>query len=197
MKHRDNLIAREDQGTFWWELRSCAYYDAFQKVKILYNETSKELHAFIDQEKFYVNKTGFIILSDDNEYLLGLLNSKLMDWYYRVDFPTYGDPWKGGRVQFRKDPNMLGIPIASANKFLKSSVTDLVSKIIPLAQSGDYLHNPAKQAQVKEYEKQIDQMVYKLYGLTEEEIEMVEGKLQENLIKSDLNRHKVTIPNHP
>jgi hypothetical protein len=41
----------------------------------------------------------------------------------------------------------------------------------------DYLQNPAKQAteQVKQYEKQIDQIVYKLYGLTDEEIAIVEG----------------------
>ena len=40
----------------------------------------------------------------------------------------------------------------------------------------DYLQNPAKQAQVKEYEKQIDRMVYELYGLTNEEIKIVEGE---------------------
>jgi len=39
----------------------------------------------------------------------------------------------------------------------------------------DYLENPQKQAKVKELERQIDQMVYKLYGLTEEEIRTVKG----------------------
>jgi hypothetical protein len=39
----------------------------------------------------------------------------------------------------------------------------------------DYLANPAKQAKVKEYERQIDQMVYQLYDLTPEEIAIVEG----------------------
>jgi hypothetical protein len=36
------------------------------------------------------------------------------------------------------------------------------------------LVNPAKQAKVREYEKQIDQLVYRLYGLTPEEIQIVE-----------------------
>jgi len=50
---------------------------------------------------------------------------------------------------------------------------------------GDYLNNPTKQAkaclsedarrQVKQYEHQIDQLVYKLYNLTDEEIKIVEG----------------------
>lgn len=39
----------------------------------------------------------------------------------------------------------------------------------------DYLENSTKKAEVKEYEKQIDQMVYKLYGLTNEEIDIIEG----------------------
>ena len=42
--------------------------------------------------------------------------------------------------------------------------------------SVDYLQNPAKQTQVREYEKQIDQLVYKLYDLTSEEIKVVEVK---------------------
>ena len=35
---------------------------------------------------------------------------------------------------------------------------------------------PAKQAQVKEFERRIDRMVYDLYGLTKEEIQIVEGE---------------------
>ncbi|HHT9106827.1 MAG TPA: hypothetical protein ACFYD7_13300 [Candidatus Wujingus californicus] len=40
----------------------------------------------------------------------------------------------------------------------------------------DYLQSLDKQAKVREYEKQIDQLVYKLYGLTEDEIAIVEGR---------------------
>jgi len=47
-------------------------------------------------------------------------------------------------------------------------------RILPLTQSDDYLENPQKQAKVKEYENQIDQLVYQLYNLTEEEIKIVE-----------------------
>lgn len=37
----------------------------------------------------------------------------------------------------------------------------------------DYLTNPAKQAEVREYKRQIDALVYKLYDLTPEEIRIV------------------------
>ena len=53
----------------------------------------------------------------------------------------------------------------------------LVDQILSLTQSDDYLQNTDKQAKVKEYERQIDQMVYKLYDLTPEEIAIVEGQI--------------------
>ncbi|MFN3599133.1 MAG: hypothetical protein ACK4VK_05295, partial [Aquificaceae bacterium] len=52
----------------------------------------------------------------------------------------------------------------------------LVDKILSITQLYDYLSNPQKQKEVKKLEKQIDQLVYKLYGLTDEEIKTVEGE---------------------
>ncbi|MEW6619510.1 MAG: hypothetical protein AB1422_09310 [bacterium] len=51
----------------------------------------------------------------------------------------------------------------------------MVDKIFAITGDDDHLQNSEKQAQVKEYENQIDQMVYQLYGLTEDEIKIVEG----------------------
>ena len=56
--------------------------------------------------------------------------------------------------------------------------TTTVNKILSLTQSEDYLKNPQKQAKVKQYQRQIDQLVYKLYELTDEEIKIVEEELK-------------------
>ena len=56
--------------------------------------------------------------------------------------------------------------------------TTTVNQILFLTQSEDYLENPQKQAKVKEYERQIDQLVYKLYDLTDEEIKIIEEELK-------------------
>jgi len=53
-------------------------------------------------------------------------------------------------------------------------IFDIVDKILAITKDDDCLQNSVKQAQVKEYEKQINQLVYKLYVLTEEEIKNVE-----------------------
>ena len=49
-----------------------------------------------------------------------------------------------------------------------------IDKILAITKDDGYLQNPSKQAKVKEWEHRIDQMVYELYGLTKEEIKIVE-----------------------
>ena len=50
----------------------------------------------------------------------------------------------------------------------------IVNNILSLTKDDDYLQNTLKQAQVKEYERQIDRMVYELYDLTDEKIKTIE-----------------------
>ena len=57
----------------------------------------------------------------------------------------------------------------------QKAIIDSANQISAIAKDKDYLTNPAKRAKLKEYEHQIDEMVYKLYGLTPEEIAVVEG----------------------
>jgi len=52
---------------------------------------------------------------------------------------------------------------------------NLSYRFATLIKDPDYPENPTKQARVKTLENQIDQLVYKLYDLTPEEIEIVEG----------------------
>ena len=68
--------------------------------------------------------------------------------------------------------------ITSQNKTIVKRIEHLVDLFLSLTQSENYLENPQKQARVKEYERQIDQLVYKLYDLTDEEIKIVEEEIR-------------------
>ena len=70
------------------------------------------------------------------------------------------------------------IPIKEATSLEQKAIIVLVDNILSITHSEDYLQNQSKQAKVKQYEKKIDRMVYELYGLTEEEIKIVEGESQ-------------------
>ena len=133
---------------------------------MVYNETSKKLHAFVDYDNLYINKTGFIILSPDIEYILGILHSTLFDYFYRHEFPSWGDPWAGGRVQFRGD-RMAKVPIAKTDNKTRKAITDLVSQIQDAKKK-------APDANVYALERRIDRIIYDLYSLTPEEIAIIE-----------------------
>ena len=68
------------------------------------------------------------------------------------------------------------LPIHNNWKSCKDPIIIRVNQILEITGAEEYLQNPAKQAQVKALEREIDQMVYQLYGLTEEEIKIVEGE---------------------
>jgi hypothetical protein len=74
------LRKRQDQGKNWWELRSCAYWNEFERPKIVYQEIQfHPSYAFDRAGMFGNNKTFFVPCED--LYLLAVLNSPLMWWY--------------------------------------------------------------------------------------------------------------------
>jgi len=109
----------------------------------------------------------------EQKCLNGLLNSKYMTFYFRQKFKD--KHLAGGYLGINKS-TIEKLPLVDIDKTEQIKISDIVNKILSLTQSEDYLENPQKQTKVKEYEHQIDQMVYKLYDLTPEEIKIVEGE---------------------
>ena len=159
--YRDRLVARDDQGVFYWELRSCSYYDEFEKPKIIYPDISPIMRACYDVENAYCLQTTYILPTDDLS-LLAILNSQLVDWYARHKFQSLNDPWAGGGLRFIAQ-YMKHVPIAERTAAQKAALSRLVEQI---------LADPQSDA-VREIEREIDALVYRLYGLTDSEIELI------------------------
>ena len=169
LQYEQQLRTRTDKGTYFWELRSCAYWSAFNESKLVFNETSKNLHAYLDTEGNVINKTGFIILTPEAPFVLSVLNSTLLDWLYRSTFPAWGDVWNTGRVQFRGNL-MNQVPIPAANAADKAKLTKLAERAAKAATAGDT-------AAVIVIERDIDEIVYRLFDLTPAEITQIETAL--------------------
>ena len=118
--YRDRLIARDDQGKFYWELRSCSYYAEFEKSKIIYPDISPSMRACYDMTKAFCLQTTYILPADDLS-LLAILNSQLVDWYARHKFQSLNDPWAGGGLRFIAQ-YMKHVPIANRTAAQKSGV---------------------------------------------------------------------------
>ncbi len=77
---RDALVKRQDQGEFWWELRSCAYWDKFDQPKIIYPEITWRAQWCFDESSLYINNTVYILPAQD-PWVLAVMNSPLMWWF--------------------------------------------------------------------------------------------------------------------
>jgi hypothetical protein len=177
-RFKDKLMARgqctssRGGGTegqhHWLELDNNpkqAYLDAFDRPKLVFNETSKELHAYVDRDGYAINKTGFIITTPVPDFLLSVMMSKAMDFLFRSEFPSWGDPWLEGRVQFRGD-RMATIPIPPATPADQSALTALAKRAAESTGS-----------ELASIEREIDQIVYRLFDLTAEEIALIQSRL--------------------
>lgn len=110
---------RQDQGTQWWELRSCSYYEAFSNPKIIYPQIMPESRFYMDTRNFFTNQKCFIIPSSD-WYLLGVLNS---DYVWRLI--KDGSPsLRGGYAEPRRD-FMLNLLIPAAPTGEREAVAKL------------------------------------------------------------------------
>lgn len=154
------LRVRDDQGRFWWELRSCSYYDDFDSDKIVYPDIAHHSKFAWDESKSFLGNTAYIIPTNE-KWLVGYLNSSLVWWFYL----NVSSIIQGGFVRFIAQ-YMEQLPIPPTTDTQKAPIIELVQKI---------LANPNSPA-IPQLEAEIDRLVYDLYGLTDEEILLVEGK---------------------
>lgn len=119
-------------------------------------------------------KTTLMITSNNLEnlkYLLAIVNSKLAFFYIKEKYPAAS--YNQG-TSFTKEM-ISDLPLPDISNADNKKILEIVDKILEITKSDDYINNSEKQTKIQGYKKQIDQMVYKLYGLTEEEMEVVES----------------------
>lgn len=219
---------RFDKGDFFWELRNCAYYDLFEKPKIIFPNLQNSNKFSFDDTGAYINAPAVILPTNDN-YVVPILNSKLV-WYFLTNICVVRS---GGYIEV-KPQYFEQIPLPEISEHRKSTlqsftenivnstsqtqrlsnkfITLLLSKFediritkklekwheigfsdfknelrkqkisLSLSDESDWIDFFEEQKQcisevlnsIMTLEKEIDHMVYELYGLTEEEIRIVE-----------------------
>jgi len=151
------------------------YYPEFEKEKVVWQEIVREPSFAYDENGMYIEATGFIMTGQDLKYLLGLLNSRPVSYLFKKFYSGGGLGEEGYRYKKEFLQRLPIPPINNQNKSLVDQIVKNVNQILSLTQSPDYETSKEKQAKVKEFEKEIDRLVYELYGLTEEEIKLIEG----------------------
>jgi type I restriction-modification system DNA methylase subunit len=169
----ENWEGRKPGSYLWYELQDAIdYFEAFEKPKIVLPDIALRMQALYDNYNFYCVNTAYIISIDD-KFLLGILNSNLVQYYYS----KISSSIRGGYFRFIKQ-YLETIPITLALQSRKE-IINFVDQLIQLNEEKSESKLQTKIIQLEgkiDYcEKRINEIVYQLYELTKEEIEIVEG----------------------
>jgi hypothetical protein len=139
----------------------------FEREKILSRFVAQEIIAtYDDQNRYYEHTLHSTYIQDKRfktKYILALYNSSLLKFYYQKTNSHEGNIFPQIRIS-----SLENLPVKIATTDFQGLIEKLVDQILTAKKSDP-------KADTTALEKAIDQLVYQLYGLTEEEIKIVEG----------------------
>jgi adenine-specific DNA-methyltransferase len=178
-KELKNRATVKNEGRIWWRYSRPMHKEYYNLPK-LYCSRRAFRNTFCYDDGFdclgFSNMT--VIFGTNSElsvkYILALLNSKLLTFRYR----SIGKQTGGGSFEYF--PNGVGkLPIVKANQKTQNDITSLVEKMLELKQKEAVEPNQQLKTmisrQIEGVDTAIDNAVYALYNLTEDEIKVVEG----------------------
>lgn len=169
LKYKDKLKLRNQAEVGiryeWYALQRCAatYFADFIKPKIIWGELSDEPKFAYDDQGYYAEATLFIMTGDHLKYLLAIMNSRLGKWYFEQISTTSGmgtNRWKKYKIEM--------FPVVVPTENQEREIVSLVDQVIT-AKVGDS-HSPKAQ----ELERAIDEKIYALYQIADEEKSLIE-----------------------
>ncbi len=176
-KYYKQLEKRQDKGITPYNLRNCAYLEEFEKDKIAWQRVKdKNKFALSEKGQYILDSMAFIISFKNKEtylYLLAILNSNLVYYWIKHNVHEYGS------TGFRLSNQYVElIPIPETDEKTRDKMIKFVEHIINLKEKINTIKNPNEvkntQRQIDAIEKNIDEIVYKLYNLNDSEIKIIE-----------------------
>jgi hypothetical protein len=167
-------------------IHSCKRTDIFEcEEKILFRRVGESIVATLDRERYYALNTLVVITpsalgQDQLTYVLGLFNSTLINFYYRQFLKSPKRTFSEIQAQQVGQLPLRTIDFSDqTDEDRHNRMVELVERMLKLrkdlqAAKTDHEKSLA-QRQIKETDRQINQLVYELYSLTDKEIEIVEG----------------------
>lgn len=141
----------------------------FESTKILTPEISFGCNMTIDKGNLYHNTQNYTLMpinkyQNKEHKLLGILNSKLF-WFF---ISNTGTILRGGYFRFKtKYIEEFPLPVSELDGIICNSIGELVANVL-------LTKSKSSDADTSAYEQEIDRLVYKLYGLTYEEVKVVD-----------------------
>jgi type I restriction-modification system DNA methylase subunit len=167
-------------------IHSCKREDIFlTKEKIFFRRVADRLIATLDTNMYYGLHTLVVMnlkpnVKENIRYFLGLFNFSLLTYYYKATFASSKTVFSEVGARQVKELPIRKIDFTSqTDKEKHDALVSLVDQMLSLNKQLADAHTDHEkttfQRQIDATDRQIDKLVYELYGLTEEEIKIVEG----------------------
>ncbi len=165
----------------WYEIQdSIDYYEEFAKPKIMLPDISVRGNFTLDQNGgYFAANTTYLIINDD-KYLLGILNSTVMTFFYKNSFAAY----RGGYLRFFTQ-YLEKLPIRTidfnnpSEKAVHDKLVSLVDRMLDLHKKKAVLPQSAEREKIEREiavtDEKIDEIVYGLYEVTAEGRRLIAG----------------------
>jgi len=186
LPYREQLKLRREAANGkipWYSLNWPRRKKLFEQPKILIRQTADHIMACFDIDGWYCLKSGLIVQLPSNatiqyKYLLGILNSWLIRYLY--------DDLVGEQARVFpevKPVQLFKLPIRPINfsdpadKAMHDELVSLVERMLELHKRSPRLPQEKEtlQREIESTDGRIDKLVYELYGLSEDEVKIVEG----------------------
>ena len=157
--YKDKLepgVGRKAGPYHWYEIQdNTAYYQDFEKEKIIWGLTADKWAFAYDSQKHYLPSNGYILSSADIEvkYLLAQLNSKTLQFY----FSFIGIMTAGGAYTLKHE-TIREMPIVVGTEKLRQLLISLVDFILSIYESDE----PDSDF-IGDFERVLNGCVYELY----------------------------------
>ena len=189
-KQEEFLRSRErrkmDIGSGWYAYTRNQALDVISKPKIFTPDIANVPSYSLDKrgDLFFTGGTagGYGIVPNTeikSEYLLGLLNSKLLNWYLRHISTSFRGGWYSYEARYIKQLPIRTIDFDDPADVAKhDKMVALVDRMLDWHRQLPGLTGEALRivnARIERTDREIDELVYALYGLSEDEVRVVEG----------------------
>lgn len=171
-KDEEQKVGRKPGNYKWYEIQdSTEYYEDFEKPKLIYGKFTVAPRFAIDKNGYFANSANFCLPTDDRQ-LLAILNSRL-GWFLIMNTCTQ---IQGGYQLIWK--YFKNIPIAKKKSpELERLSEKMISLSSRLVEMGDKkIDERARiEDEIEKTDSEIDELVYRIYGITESEKKIIEG----------------------
>ncbi len=154
--------ARKKTNNQWFETQdSIGYWEDFYRQKIVWASVGETYYSIVDTEMFLLD-TNYFFTSEYSSFLIGILNSKLIRFWINSEDTPIGS---GGAFRhYKYNLEKLSVPkllIEEQKEFIELNNRLIDNQLV------------LKKELLTSLEDELNKRVYKLYGLTEKEIEFI------------------------